>query len=587
MPSQDESNMQLVLYHRPNAVIDRLPSRMCSVWDRFKPEKNVSHLPRELQLMIFKHIREPDPAELDFVFETTPAALCLVNREYNRIFTPALYSHFHYDGNPRNVHRLWCFLRTIYHRPDLAAHVRGLVLVTTKTYDPYATVFQDRRPFRQALVDMAFDNWIWYRKALKSACLDNLIESVKMALFVTHEAFIHTFDAEGRPRSTDSNTWHPTLAVWEDYQSPLTSVILAHCPNARKIHLHVKGRDILIENLLQHATGQAMQGEEWRETGRWKKKLAFQNVESLAVGPALSSRVEQNVAIHEFEYPWHYLPRLKEFIGISAFIDLEQMAPDFDDPVSRIEKLTIVPYQSLQDLGVLASITTKLRHLTLSIPDGPRHFAGFVTVGEVWRALHPLREQLEFLDVTQNVGRNVADDRRWYGNRYICTSLSEFTKLRVLCAPIFTLTWYTCDHAHPERLKAHLPPNLESLGLYTTLAGVMRDDHAFSQCLEDELDGICTWALWNCKVKTVYFDGRQTDALPLGRFLSSVQEHKPSISIRHGMKYFVNGGVGTVAAGFAFRRAPIHAAKRMVKGKAIREVIPKGMTVHDYEGVLE
>ncbi|KAL2815733.1 hypothetical protein BJX63DRAFT_389523 [Aspergillus granulosus] len=63
------------------------------------------------------------------------------------------------------------------------------------------------------------------------------------------------------------------------------------------------------------------------------------------------------------------------------------------------------------------------------------------------------------------------DQRAWFTERpnvTVCPPLTEFTKLRQLCVPILVLTGHNCTHGDNHLLTAHLPPNLESLGLYTS-----------------------------------------------------------------------------------------------------------------------
>ncbi|KAL4883968.1 hypothetical protein BJY04DRAFT_183609 [Aspergillus karnatakaensis] len=106
-------------------------------------------LPQEIVDIINEYVVEGRPDDVHFSGSVSKQ-LCLVNRYWNRVFTPKLYARFEFPGDINKLDSLWFFLRTLVQRPDLAALVRDLTftaihrrtrLETKKMMKPFRTAW--------------------------------------------------------------------------------------------------------------------------------------------------------------------------------------------------------------------------------------------------------------------------------------------------------------------------------------------------------------------------------------------------------------------------------------------------------------
>jgi hypothetical protein len=93
-------------------------------------------LPQELIDLINEYVTGGRPDRPHY-FGSVDPALCLVNKQWNRIFAPLLYTQFQYHGNVNKLHTLWRFLRTLVESPRLAGYVQELWLTTSEILEPF------------------------------------------------------------------------------------------------------------------------------------------------------------------------------------------------------------------------------------------------------------------------------------------------------------------------------------------------------------------------------------------------------------------------------------------------------------------
>ncbi|OJJ08359.1 hypothetical protein ASPVEDRAFT_89584 [Aspergillus versicolor CBS 583.65] len=85
-------------------------------------------LPIEILRLVLYQLVECDPPTDPNFFGNVPHQLCVVNRHWNRAYTPFLYAHYRLHSKETQIKGLWGFLRTLYNNPEIAKHVRFLVL---------------------------------------------------------------------------------------------------------------------------------------------------------------------------------------------------------------------------------------------------------------------------------------------------------------------------------------------------------------------------------------------------------------------------------------------------------------------------
>jgi hypothetical protein len=168
-----------------------------------------------------------------------------------------------------------------------------------------------------------------------------------------------------------------------------------------------------------------------------------------------------------------------------------------------IERLTIhgtYLYRS----KIIFDYTRNLRQLSLKLmnefasrnehngdPNGPRVWK------EAWEMLRRFKDTLEYLDLYQppfnmKPGAPALFDNSCAG-RYgrelmpFCPPLAEFKNLRQLNLPPLGLHGYQCDHPDGQKFRNHLPPNLESIGIYTDPGKWVQQ---YFYYLDTELEGI-------------------------------------------------------------------------------------------------
>ncbi|OJJ04808.1 hypothetical protein ASPVEDRAFT_86188 [Aspergillus versicolor CBS 583.65] len=385
-----------------------------------------------------------------------------------------------------------------------------------------------------------------------------------------------------------------------NFQMPLMAIIIALCPQIVRLNMDTWAQDPFLEEVMAMGTGK-------RPLLQISRPLA--NVERVRVGGPAESFQSNRTSISHYKSYWS-LPKLKELVMLNAEIsaDLESQTP------SDIEHLTVQTEEFLQgSISTLFTVTCNLRCLTLGLqvdhtvrgwyhgaktgeilPDGPHQYL------RVWQMIHHLKDTLCFLELYQD-RRDIglppreslpvfATDRGWNNGElpHFCPPLGEFTKLRQLNIPVLGLYGHNCKHEEGTKFGNHLPPKLESLGLYAN-GGNWMDRHFCA--LDHELESI--------SVAGSVAQGGSLRAItchaPTGTE-SDITKRMKDAALANGIMYIPDaknylfyGGLNTFWACYNNNawfstdgEAPGSFIERCDPGR----VIPRGMTVHGYKGRL-
>ncbi|KAL4802530.1 hypothetical protein BDV18DRAFT_163930 [Aspergillus unguis] len=541
----------------------------------------IESLPVEVLWEIVCQLHGTDPRRTGFMFQPVDPALCLVNRRWNQVFTPFLYSHFHFNGDPSKVDRLWNFLDAICSNPELASYVRGVVFTTTKAYDATSIEFGDPITFINRLSDLTRKNKFLFCEALADTGFHTVRDIMVSSAVPSHS------DAGG------------PAGIWERYLAMLSAMIISHCINVETAHLHIGQSDCVLREVLQRTLNPP------EPYGQYVPKVAFKKLTKLTLAPAHEVIPGSNNVPLGFGFEFEQLPALKELVVLKSInwlpvfhhirnlnktLPLDEQIP-IPERSSPVERLTLTPLCGIYPLN-LSALTCgmkNLRQLILTVPDVDIFDAGSATYGDVWAALSAVREQLEYLDLRQDVNtrKSVIEEIRWSRNREFCTSLSEFTALRALSISFYIVTWFSCkDHPSGTRMTCHLPPNIRSLGIYTDLAKMIAKDGETKDHVMSELIGTTfNLAVANHKLDTIYFDKAGAEHLPLEEFKRKAAVSK--IKIHIGVdECFFHGGKNTVGGQCVYRRFNMQQAETAYAKHGAKRVLPKGLEVHGHVGEL-
>ncbi|KAL4960047.1 uncharacterized protein BDV14DRAFT_149455 [Aspergillus stella-maris] len=512
-------------------------------------------LPPEILQMINEYIMGGRPDRPDYL-KSVPPQLCRVNSTWNRIFTPALYAHYKFQGGINNLSSLYNFLHTLVHRPERSKMVQELTLTT---WDIHEDLQFEPRNLRQTFLLLwrytdIFDrcwairrlkqtdhNSLANRQAFKSFCAtclwsDGTIktewkEPLKAAYAVAHDK-IHCLWLDpvlklvlgdlvlsgmvGHGKATGP------AALASITQTPLTALIIALCPNLIRLNCDVwgVGEDPFFERIVRIATGNYPLPRAFR--GKYRPMHKVESIQAsgreMLVNPCYPSPSRGKTSISDYKNYWH-LPRLKSLTILNAEMarDLKIRHP------STIEQLTLMGGSLQPHLPSLLSLTTNLRQLSLFIDveysvspldldddydnDTEGLPTGLLQYPQIWTMLSHLKNQLEYLDLYQtalcppststsnttahNPPFFATDDPRDPSAHIppFCPPLTEFSKLRQLSIPLIGLYGHDCEHEPGTKFANHLPPRLESLGLYAHAEDAPWTEQYFAP-LDIELENI-------------------------------------------------------------------------------------------------
>ncbi|KAL4781221.1 hypothetical protein BJX76DRAFT_360084 [Aspergillus varians] len=445
-------------------------------------KKAVDKLPAELLRMILYSIVGCDPTmEPNFII-SVPPALCLVNRRWNRVFAPFLYSHYAFYGNPDKIGGLWCFLRTIYTRPDLAECVRYLGLTNKHTSKRQINEEEGLR----ALHNFSEDNLPWGERAFCDAGLESLMD----------EFAIDMLNYGQVPDVEDA----PDGEIYEAYTRPLIAMVIAYCPNLLRLHLHVTPENPYLTPILQYATAKLDPTEPSAPS-----RPALQNLHTLTLSPLppvcdrwdrLCDELCDDCIGHSPmfdveigpEVPFYLLPKLKDLLVIGAHLkfDTHSSTPTTKSKqrTSMIETLRLGASNTHHThFESLANLTPNLRKISINL--GP-NCSGPALCACILPVLNRFKNQLEDLNIFQEYWGT------WDLDGKICASFTEFPKLRDLSIPLHIIAGSDCGHRAWERMRGHLPLNLESLCVY--LGPIQIDDETLpSELVVGEIENFKIW----------------------------------------------------------------------------------------------
>ncbi|KAL3486212.1 hypothetical protein BJX62DRAFT_242203 [Aspergillus germanicus] len=227
---------------------------------------------------------------------------------------------------------------------------------------------------------------------------------------------------------------------------PMFALLLLHCPRLASLHIHVPSQDPYLAAILRDAIVRRWEGQ-----------------------PPPKILVQAPVYI-EKEQPFFRLPKLEDFQIVDAQFGREIGPLPQEDNV--LTNLSIAFHASLvQHLWPTLRHTNKLTHLSLSLCDARGRMEADLGIHQdLWAALLPFKDQLEYLDLFEPE----KDFERWSrdelfynhrGNTYCCP-LSTFTKLRHLAITPLLLLGHGCTHMAPTKFISHLPRKMEYFALY-------------------------------------------------------------------------------------------------------------------------
>ncbi|KAL3466404.1 hypothetical protein BJX64DRAFT_14024 [Aspergillus heterothallicus] len=490
-------------------------------------------LPSEICGSIFEFAVGGKIRECGYAFPLEIKGWRLVNRSWNSYLTPLFYSSFVFHNNPNTIATLWRFLRLVVLDSEKAGYVQQL----TFTAMELEVEFNPRNAS-----DVLFDIYtnvvdVWFNEPI-----DDLsdLDAVRRQLNKTYLTAYDTIKPKARSKIRDlyyralfQKNRHWLTGVMDDigfdqaghvgegmnqraermlfkgdaysgYHCPLVAIILAHCTNVRELNMSVwpSREDRWLDTILGHAT------ERWPGTPLPLKSRPLQQLQYLSIAPkpdrSFIDKVTNTPCVVDNHRPYLRLPNLKEFNALHCEVDksiFENTAP------TKITALTINgPEFDRVHLAQVLKLTPQIRHLSLSLSGEatamqtgalrPTRLKGPAFYTELWKILLPLKDQLEYLDLHQNhMAYNTY--RAWFLARQdisTCAPLAQFPKLRHLNVPILVMAGHNrCPHPSGDTtnpnahfLTAHLPPNIESLGLYTggseLLATYLQD---YESCLAD------------------------------------------------------------------------------------------------------
>ncbi|KAL4806828.1 hypothetical protein BDV18DRAFT_159997 [Aspergillus unguis] len=566
-------------------------------------ESPFEKLPAEIWFKILVEIVGTDPIldPYSYHYGFVPASLCLVNRRFNRYFTPILYYRFDFDGNMNQCKRLWLFLRTIVARPDLAELVRESTM-TTHRYPETPPFERDMGRTKLGNIFKGFykKNKSTFEQAAKQAGFHtigrpdsdaSLTEYAKELLYDEFGGRFHKL--HGSFDSFYNQFWNE-LGPEKTYQGPLLALILAHLPSLTRLTYNsVDGKPFFW----------------WIVTRAGKKGLsdcarpglAFQNLEVLMVAPwykvdrtDILGQLIENSRFRTLglgsDAPYYRLPKLKELVVVPSYVK------DIEQHTNALEKITLTEIDGrLDKYAVLIQGSRNLRHLTLHFGYAPGRsgirspYPAYTPLGlhqQLWPMLYHLKGQLEYLDLYQDkIDYLPGDDYfPYYESKSWCPCLDEFTKLRQLSITLLLLlAGHRCKHNAPEKMRSHLPPNIETLGLYCEDSTWMAD----YLDLGAELEEVVIAGAAGRKLRSIVTD--ESGTIPLGTMQKAALRYSMPLHA-DGAKYLFYGGKESPFANeFEYYQGRItepQLLQKLCDKKVAGYSIPRGLEVYGIKGQL-
>ncbi|KAL2830727.1 hypothetical protein BJY01DRAFT_254508 [Aspergillus pseudoustus] len=549
-----------------------------------------------------------------------------VNKSWNSYLTPLLYSSFVYHGNPNKIAGLWSFLRLVVMDAEKAAYVRQLTFTAMemelefnpkKASDVLFEIYKNVVDvwFNGPIADVSDldevgrqlnETYLTAHGRIKLDVRTEIRDLYYRALFQKNRHWLSDvmhdigFDqaghlGEGMHERADRILFKSD--PYSGYHCPLVAIILAHCPNLRELNMQVwpSKEDRWLNVILGDAT------ERWPGTSLSLKTRPLQQLRYLAIAPkpdrSFADTVTNSPCVIDDHRPYFRLPRLEEFSALHT--EIAKSVFETKTP-SKITALAINgPELDKIRLPKVLALTPNIRYLSLSIAGDAHilqtgvphktHLRGPALYTELWKALLPLKDQLEYLDLHQGHMHDY-DYRTWFLERpdiAVCPPLAKFTKLRQLNVPLLVLAGHNCTHGDTSLLTAHLPPHtLESLGLYTGGAGHLdKYTEDYERCLAEIVPAAT-------HLRVIVLDNSMSGAPNEPQLHDTKLERAAR---KRGIWYTVNAGDYLFYGGWEtpFGQACVRGRTgrdlqriQFVRDDAPRWVVPVGMKVFGFEGRL-
>jgi hypothetical protein len=404
----------------------------------------------------------------------------------------------------------------------------------------------------------------------------------------------------------------------DGYHLPLIALALAYCPNLARLTIHIwpEATDPWLRRIFDYAVGR--QGF---VTFNTLGTPPFRRLKTVNTAPKLSRRgtngipvanEHEPVSITSVELPFHRLPALEEALLYHVKADATFGAtPNLPEYYGQIEKLHASgPIYNQLELPTWVVLSPRLRQLSFRIPgdewpfippgahssNGPAPFLED-TGPRLWSGLYPMlyhvRNQLEYLDLYQDMVHRTKYqqwENMYYFMRPFCFTFEEFRVLRYLT--ISPLIWggSHCQHLSPDRLRSHIPPNVETLGIYGANLHYLHGLPVNPVAIEEEIQNIMADAR---QLRCLILESRLNWHRPPQAFESGyTNAHADAalrgIQLRHdGENTMFYGGKGTWIGHSILEDADLWASRVYDMESRHKEVIPQGLVVHGMEGNLQ
>ncbi|KAJ0425216.1 hypothetical protein BJY00DRAFT_308543 [Aspergillus carlsbadensis] len=594
---------------------------------------NLPKLPLEVLDQINEYLTGGNPHK-PYYFGSVDSALCEVNSLWNRIFTPLLYAQFSYHGNINNVWSLWGFLRTLSERPDLAAQVNELTITTWDIYEPFVStdmawdtefITEFSHLFRVEAASSQGGLSAYFTQAghIRAAYRERMKAWHANAHYMWNQQWaaplLRAFAMPQIPDTLpDSILTHADRALYngqmhQGHQGPLAALTIALCPNLRRLNYDLwdLGQDSWFSRLVGYATGR----------NPLPPALAnnppMQNLEVVRLAARMVKPIGAPARRGLSEIADLYkLPAIRELTWMNAVMprlfDPPQPGGGSSPNPSTIQRLTIngdlvrgpqipslLPWmQNLRQLSL--KMTGDYAHTTHDPSDGPIRWSW------LWKQLYFLRDQLEFLDLYQRPfpltgteqfvfetrikggkdGKGGKDAKEMVEMEGFCPPLAEFSKLVQLNITPLGLYGYDCQHAQGKRLRAHLPPKLISLGLYTDDDGKWVDNYMPNLATELENIAIGGSEVEGGTLKAIVIDDPKAGENITSAKLETAARRLGMFYSGEARTFLFYAGTETIWGGMNDPVVRKIVLKSGGEERKPERVIPKGMVVHDVKGTL-
>ncbi|KAL3497222.1 hypothetical protein BJX62DRAFT_231833 [Aspergillus germanicus] len=546
-----------------------------------------------------------------------------------------IFDHYSFDSNANNIEDLWDFVEQVVTQPNRGLELRQLTFTTVNLYKKFepqdvrhvllTTFRHGDRYLRQpkgaaqahnqpSLVDN--DNTIfaisqWYHRALYIRSKPWLLQAFRDI------GFDQGATAGQSDLLTQASKVLQAGKPLDGYHLPLIALALAYCPNLARLTLHIwpEATDPWLRRIFHYAVGR--QGfVNFNTLGT----PPFRRLRTVNTAPKLDRRgttglpvanEHEPVSITNVELPFHRLPALQEAVLYHVKTDATFRALlNIPENHTRIEKLLIIgPIYGQLALGGWVVFSTRLRQLSIRVPgnEWPFHAPGGHLVDDadpleytgphiwpgLWYMLFRVRSQLEYLDLYQDLVSDI-EYAHWSNSNQLlqpfCFSFAQFPVLRHLTISPLIMGGINCRHIQPNRLRAHIPPNVETLGLYGANIHYLHGYPVDPRAIQAEIQGITADAH---ELRCLILESRLRGHLPPGAFRSRYRHaHADAalkgIQLRHdGENTMFYGGKGTWIGRSIMEDAESWTRRLFDMESRHSEVIPQGLVVHGIEGKLQ